>query len=236
MPVKYNRFLHRLFILRRIVLSKMYRLLGPLNSKLQPNQLYCIKAGYHTAHMVENFDDRSNTDQWQSDVYKSAESYIKKIQGKSVIDVGCGSAFKFLNLFGTYDTIGIELTATYEWLLANHALKKWMDFENTDPARLHADMIICSDVIEHVKIPDELMDFLNRIDFKFLVLSTPERNRMRGKSDFGPPENTAHYREWNEPEFKEYVSKWFVVQEQIISNDKSVSQILFCTKKDKTLS
>jgi hypothetical protein len=69
------------------------------------------------------------------------------------------------------------------------------------------------------------------VNFGFLVISTPERNRMRGEKDFGPPENTAHYREWNEQEFKEYVSKWFDIVEQMMSNDKSVSQILFCTAR-----
>ena len=77
------------------------------------------------------------------------------------------------------------------------------------------------------------MDFLKMIDLKYLVLSTPERNAVRGIKDYGPPENTSHYREWNAGEFMEYVSKWFNIQEHIISNDKSISQILFCTAKDK---
>lgn len=233
--MRYKYFRHRLFILKRIVKGKIYRLIGQLNVKLQPEQLYCIKAGYHEADAIESFDDRANTDQWQLEVYKSAYSLSKKIDGKSVIDVGCGSAFKLLNLFNDLETTGIELKDVYDWLLASYPLKKWMAFENTDPGRLHADLIICSDVIEHIKNPDELMDFLKKINFRFLVLSTPERNSVRGKKDFGPPENTSHYREWNAGEFREYVSQWFAVHEQIISNDKSVSQILFCSKKDKTL-
>jgi hypothetical protein len=214
-------------------LSKFYRLLGPLNVTLQPRRLYGIKEGYHPADDIEIFDDRSNTDQWQLDVYKSAFRLFNNIDGKSVIDVGCGSAYKLLVMFGNFDTIGIELSEFCHWLLTNHHSKKWMAYETTNPNQLCTDMVICSDVIEHIKNPDELMDFIKKIDFKFLVLSTPERNSMRGKIDFGPPENTSHYREWNDQEFREYASKWFAVEEQIISGDKSVSQILFCTKKDK---
>lgn len=213
----------------------MYRLLGPLNVKLQSGRFYCIKAGYHSANIVERFDDRPYTNEWQLDVYKSASSLFKKINGKTVIDVGCGSAYKLLDLFGKFDTIGIELQDLYSWLSSNYPSKKWMSFEATDPDQLHSDLVICSDVIEHVKNPDDLMDFLKMIDLKYLVLSTPERNAVRGIKDYGPPENTSHYREWNAGEFMEYVSKWFNIQEHIISNDKSISQILFCTAKDKTV-
>jgi hypothetical protein len=72
------------------------------------------------------------------------------------------------------------------------------------------------------------MDVLKKRKFRFLVISTPERDIVRGGNDFGPPENPAHYREWNGTEFMNYTSKWFDVQEQIISRDKSVSQILIC--------
>jgi hypothetical protein len=223
------RFKHRLFVLRRILLSSMYRLLGPLNTYLQPKKSFCIKAGYHAGKNSEIFDDRANRDQWQSDVYESSLSFIKKMNGKSVMDVGCGSAFKLVEKFGNYETTGIELSDMCHWLLTKYPTKKWLPFEFAEPRQLQSDLIICSDVIEHVKNPDELMDFLKKINFKFLVISTPERNRVRGSRDFGPPENTSHYREWNDLEFNEYVSKWFKVKDQIISNDRSVSQILFCT-------
>jgi hypothetical protein len=223
---------HRVFVLRRMLLRIFYRLLGPLNIYLQPKSLFCIKAGYHEGRKVEKFDDRQNTDQWQRNVYESALEFIKKNNGKSVIDVGCGSAYKLMHLFGDFETTGIELAETCDWLKLNYPGKKWMEFENTDPGQLETDMIICSDVIEHVQNPDDLMGFLKKIKFRWLVLSTPERNRVRGKADFGPPENTSHYREWSDTEFKTYVSGWFAVTEQTISGDQSVSQVLFCQPKE----
>lgn len=225
-----NRLLkHRLLIIRRVVVSKFHRLLGPLNIYLQSKQLYCIKAGYHHANRVEIFDDRLNTDQWQRGVYESAQALLKEMEGSSVIDVGCGSGYKLTDMFGNHLTIGIELADTYNWLLKKYPTKKWLHFEQTNPSLLSADIVICSDVIEHVKNPDHLMDFLKSIHFRRLVISTPERNSVRGNGDFGPPENTTHYREWDKKEFILFVSKWFKVNEQIISTDKSVSQILICT-------
>ena len=235
MLIHNERIRHRIFILGRIITAGFYRLLGPLNKFLQPKKKYGIKAGYHHARYVEIFDDRPNTDQWQLGVYESAVSLIKKMNGKSVIDVGCGSAFKLMEMFGDYDTTGIELTGTHNWLVKKYPSKKWLAFENTNPRNLCADLVICSDVIEHVKNPDGLLDFLKLINFEFLVISTPERDRVRGSHDFGLPENTSHFREWNDREFKEYVSKWFYISEQMISADKSVSQILLCKIKSPVI-
>jgi 2-polyprenyl-3-methyl-5-hydroxy-6-metoxy-1,4-benzoquinol methylase len=223
--------LHRLFVLQRIIVNRVYRLLGSLNVFLQHKQMYCIKAGYHHAGKVETYDDRFNKDEWQRGVYETACLLLHKTQGKSVIDTGCGSAYKLIDLFGKFHTTGIELEKTYQWLLEKYPLNNWLSYEHTDPSQLECDLLICSDVIEHVKVPDEMMDFLQRINFKWLVISTPERNSVRGKNDFGPPENVSHFREWNNLEFVNYISKWFQVNEQIISTDKSVSQILICKKQ-----
>jgi cyclopropane fatty-acyl-phospholipid synthase-like methyltransferase len=223
---------HRLFVLQRITLSRIYRLLGSLNIHLQPIKNFCIKEGYHHAFHAESFDDRQNKDEWQRAVYESALSLFKKKDGKTIIDLGCGSGYKLIEMFGNYSTTGIELTTTYNWLIKNYPSRKWLAVENTVPAQLEADMIVCSDVIEHIKNPDEIMDFLKCINFRYLVISTPERNSVRGIKDFGPPQNTSHFREWNAEEFKNYISKWFFVQEQIISSDKSPSQILICTNSE----
>ena len=225
---KGSLFRHRLSVLHRLILGRSFRLLGKLNILIQPKQYFNIKPGYHFGKNAELFDDRENKDEWQQTVYELALSRLKEMGGKSLVDVGCGSAYKLINMFGDYDTLGIELPETYYWLLEKYPSNKWMAFENTDPSRLRCDMVICSDVIEHVRNPDILMDFLKSINFRCLVLSTPERDSVRGAADFGPPENTSHYREWNRQEFNEYVSKWFRVEEQIISPDKSPSQILFC--------
>jgi len=228
-----KKFRHRLFVSGRIITSRVYRLLGSLNIRLNPKNAYCIKPGYHHATHAELFDDRPNKDEWQLTVYESALSLIQKSGGKSVIDLGCGSAYKLMDMFGHYDTLGIELAETCQWLMKKYPDRKWQAYENTNPAQLEADLVLCSDTIEHVKNPDELMDFLRKMKFRFLVISTPERDIVRGRNDFGPPENAAHYREWNGTEFMNYTSKWFEVQEQIISRDKSASQILICKNAEK---
>lgn len=223
-----NFFTHRLYIISRFITGSIYRLLGPLNKRLQPGSKYSIKAGYHAAKHVEVFNDYENKDEWQRTVYESALELLIKMDGHTVIDVGCGSGFKLVKLFGNYHTTGIELASTCEWLVRKYPSGIWYDFEKVNPAEMVADLVICSDVIEHVKNPDSLMDFLKKIQCRHLLISTPERDSIRGLRDFGPPQNTSHFREWNKEEFCGYVSRWFSVDNQIISRDKSPSQILFC--------
>jgi hypothetical protein len=103
-------------------------------------------------------------------------------------------------------------------------------FEEVKPETLIADLVICSDVIEHMQNPDILMDFIQSIQSREIIFSTPERNMQAGVNDFGPPENPSHYREWDEIEFRNYVSQWFHIEEQRIFNVRSATQFILCKK------
>jgi 2-polyprenyl-3-methyl-5-hydroxy-6-metoxy-1,4-benzoquinol methylase len=224
----------RFRILIRIVKRQFYKLLGRYNTRLQPHKLYAIRPGYHHAINVDFFDDTPYKDEWQRSVYELAASLAAKLDKPSIIDVGCGSAYKLVHMLGQYDIAGIEVEPTYSWLKKTYPQHRWLLFDETKPSSLKADIIICSDVIEHIEDPDSLLDFLQDIDFQYLVLSTPERDAKLGRNDYGPPENLAHYREWNQYEFKDYVRSWFVIEEQKILNDKSITQVLVCRKKQTT--
>jgi 2-polyprenyl-3-methyl-5-hydroxy-6-metoxy-1,4-benzoquinol methylase len=222
----------RFRILIRIIKRQLYKVTGRYNTRLQPHKLFGIKPGYHHAIKVEFFDDTPYKDEWQRSVYELAASLAAKLDKPSVIDVGCGSAYKLVHMLGQYEIAGIEVEPTYSWLKKTYPQHKWLLFDETKPSLLKSDIIICSDVIEHIEDPDSLLDFLQDIDFQYLVLSTPERDSKLGKNDYGPPENLAHYREWNQYEFKDYVRGWFAIEEQKILNDKSITQVLVCRKKE----
>ena len=125
----------------------------------------------------------------------------------------------------------MEVSPTFEWLQKKYHGRNWLLFDTVQPESIQTDLIICADVIEHLSNPDDLLDFISEINFRQLIISTPERDRVAGKNDFGPPENTAHYREWNAIEFKNYLRHWFIVKEQQIFNTKSVTQVVICQKK-----
>lgn len=220
---------HRLHILKRMSAKKWFALFGTWNAKMQPRSLFSIKAGYHHAGSAESFDDTGSKDEWQRSVYAFAASLAQKLDRASIIDVGCGSGYKLVHLLNAYDTTGIEIEPAYSWLLQKYPTRKWLLFDTTDPSMLRADIVICSDVIEHLKNPDDLMNFLKKMQFRYLILITPERDAVAGKGDYGPPENTFHFREWNAVEFRAYVQGWFRVEEQHVFDDKSVTQVVVCS-------
>jgi len=190
---------------------------------------YNIKKGYRHRPKTDKFDDTSNEDEWQKEVYEYASQLLTNTQGETVIDLGCGSAYKLLKHFNGIFTLGVEIEPTLSWLKKKYPHRSWISWNNIP--KTSVDLVICSDVIEHIKDPSEFLKEIAKIDFKYLILSTPERNSKRGQLDFGPPENVFHYREWSKKEFRSFVSKYFEVKEHFISNKTQCTQLILCTNR-----
>ena len=93
------------------------------------------------------------------------------------------------------------------------------------------DIIIASDVIEHIADPDELLDLIEKSEPKLIVLSTPDRNLLQKGHD-GPPRNTAHFREWSFDEFRQYIESRFNIIEHFVTNEKQGTQTIVCDIKN----
>lgn len=172
---------------------------------------YCIRDGYIHATSIRHFDDRVNEDRWQDEVYKIAKRMLTERDLKSVLDIGTGSGFKLMKYFKDYKTTGMELEPCLSFLKDKYPDRVWLhsDF-NTPQVYGDHDLIICSDVIEHLEDPDDLMNFLSSLNWKILVLSTPDREylgQLNSEREKGPPWNPCHYREWTKDELIEYLSK-----------------------------
>lgn len=155
-------------------------------------------------------------------------------QFKSVLDIGCGSAYKLLKYLGQYDTLGIEVSPMYEWLLEKYPDRRWMKSDFNTPEKFSADLVICADVIEHLEDPDELLAFINRIHCKNVILSTPSRDLLYhfwNRGYWGPPKNKHHIREWSASEFREYVSQTLDVVLHTITNTEQKTHMVVCQKK-----
>ena len=105
--------------------------------------------------------------------------------------------------------------------------KSWTD--TFEPIQ-NMDVIIASDVIEHIGNPDELLDLIDVSKPKLIVLSTPNRDLLQKGQD-GPPKNTAHFREWSFDEFNRYVGNRFNIIEHVITNEKQGTQTIVCEVK-----
>jgi SAM-dependent methyltransferase len=192
---------------------------------------YNIKRGYIHKKEYIYFDDTDNTDTWQLEVYTKAKDYVEREKLNTVIDFGCGSAYKLIKYFNEYQTIGIDVSPTYEFLKEKYPDRNWLKFGDFDMESLSSDIVICSDVIEHVLDPDDLLNNIKKIkDVKYIFISTPDRNLIYSEK-FGPPYNPSHIREWTFEELETYISKHFDVIDHMVTNKKQWTQLIIVKNK-----
>lgn len=194
---------------------------------------YCIKDGYSARESYTHYDDTALSDEYQLEVYLHALGLMKKYHLNSVLDIGCGSGYKLTTYFDEYDTTGLELPVNVNFLQNKYPKGKWISKDLSENLDRGYDVIICSDVVEHIPDPDTLLEFIKRINFNFLVISTPERdllyrNEREGKD--GPPANPAHVREWTFGEFRDYISSHLQVIDLRICNMAQSTQMIVARK------
>lgn len=184
---------------------------------------YQIKEGYKHRDSYTHHSDIGFEDQYQDEVYKTAFKVFKDNSLKYVFDVGCGAAFKLKKYFNGEKFTGAEIEPTLSWLKKEYPNDSWIKSDFSRP--VETDLIICSDVIEHLVDPDVLLSFFENSKYKFIVLSTPERDKVqlfqKGYLWNGPPLNKAHVREWNFCEFKNYISPRFNIVKHFMSKNKA---------------
>ncbi len=196
------------------------------------NPKYNIKRGYIHREEVPHYDDTPNKDEWQDKVYSFAKKVFDREDFLNILDIGCGSGFKLFKYFDNNDFTGLELEPTLSYLKTKFPKKKWLSFDEI-AAGSSFDLLILSDVIEHVPEPDVfLKEIISKMNFKKMVVSTPERDSARGKSDWGPPRNEFHFREWNFEEFRDFMSTIFIVEDHFITKGKQKTQVLLCRKSN----
>lgn len=186
---------------------------------------FCISNGDYVINTTPtHYVDIGATDKWQREVYMFARDFCLKNSLKSVVDVGCGDGYKLVQYLGHMKTIGVETEPCISYLKKTYPDRVWVESGESEKSFINptkdmttdTDMVICSDVIEHILNPDSLVEFLLSIRAKYYILSTPCRDVLVNKFNSnpnGPPGNSAHVREWSMDEFKKYISKWFLILE-----------------------
>ncbi len=195
---------------------------------------YEIHKKYVPRRNVEFLNTENKTDQFQDDVYKKAFEIVQKNNYNKIIDFGCGSGYKLIKYFDNYTTRGYDLKQTVDFLKTKYPDKDWWvsDF-SSPPTDEGFDLVICADVIEHLENPDKLINWLLTLNIKKIIISTSNRDLLvknRNHSNYGPPENKHHFREWGFDEFNNYLSKSFKILEHY-SIEEECNQVVVCEKK-----
>ena len=172
-----------------------------------------IKPGYLVRSAPTYFQDEGVARSGivhQPDVYGFAAAVGRKFGCTRVLDIGCGQAHKLATLHPEFTVTGVNFGPNIDWCQRHHRFGSWIehDLESAflflHPADLAETVIICSDVLEHLNDPTALVNSIRILLDRapVAILSTPERDRVRGPDDQGPPANPAHVREWNFEELR----------------------------------
>jgi SAM-dependent methyltransferase len=171
--------------------------------------VYGIHPTYRAREKPEYYRD---CDEWaratQPDVYFEAAAVARLVGARTIVDLGCGLGDKLVELADEFSIIGVDYGANIEEARARHEGFTWIEWDLDgsavfELAEAREAVLVAADVIEHLVRPERLLRTLRRLFSRgalALVLSTPERDLVRGPDDPGPPANPCHVREWNQRE------------------------------------
>ncbi len=179
---------------------------------------FALPPGYVARDVPVYFDDTHRAEAeviHQPDVYEAAAALARRTGATHIIDIGCGAAGKLLALAPEFELIGVDFGDNLEHCRRTHPQHTWLrwDIELEAPPELSPELlgravIVCADVIEHLVDPTGLLVGLRRLGehAQMTIISTPDRERVRGLDDPGPPQNAAHVREWSLRELVELLT------------------------------
>lgn len=184
--------------------------------------LYCLPVNYVERKKVIYCDQRTRTEEYQKEVYEVARLVAERLQCSSVLDFGCGSGFKLLKNFPDLVRLGVDLPPTVAWLREKYPAEMWSDSLAPSPG---FDLMIASDVIEHLENPLMLVEYCYASKPKICVISTPDRSLRPSCEQLGPPRNPMHFREWAFDEFRAFLGQYFKVIDHVVVNRRQCTQL-----------
>ncbi|NQU32632.1 MAG: class I SAM-dependent methyltransferase [Bacteroidetes bacterium] len=153
--------------------------------------------------------------------FSAIEQFYSKIEAEIVLDIGCGEGM-LLNVLEPYakeqkcfaididpkEVRDAKKNIPFCTVSVGNAYK--IPFENN-----FADIVICSEVLEHLESPEDALNEIHRVSNRYAILTVPNEplwsflNMVRLKywNEFG---NTpGHINRWTPQEFKDIVREKF---------------------------
>tara|TARA_B100000212_G_scaffold138518_1_gene104362 strand:+ start:2451 stop:3158 length:708 start_codon:yes stop_codon:yes gene_type:complete len=227
-----------------------------LNFQINENYIHRVEV-YEDGSEVHNpkypldffVDSEEASKTYQLEVYEYAAKLLLDNKKLRVLDIGCGTGTKTLNYFREQITVGLEIEPTLSRLRDTYPEENWFESNFEVIPEGHFSLVICADVIEHIINPNLLLDFIEKIDFQYCVISTPDRSTLRDRirgiwfpksrkktpwshkiwdKNSGPPRNTSHVREWTFDEFHSYIGERFIISEHLLCKEPDYFSQLVC--------
>ena len=152
------------------------------------------------------------TNSWQEPVYRFTQTLAHHRKPDTILDIGCGTGYKLAKYLGNAGkkVVGVDQGSGVRIAIKNHPHLTWLKLDLSNNAHwkklknLRPDLVICSDVIEHVDNPSQLLNHIRSImNYQSMfVLSTPDRKMLEQAGKNGPPSNPKHVREWSMDEME----------------------------------
>ena len=198
---------------------------------MNPKLRYHLPSGYKVNAPI-SLDETSEEEYWTADrrnvanrfqepFYAWVDTVLSKTRPVRVADVGCGTAVKMDLLAQKYPDIeflGIDqpgFKAKVRVGMRADLQELNLDSDLTWGGAA-VDVVICSDVIEHLGQPEILLTLISTMIGKkgICMISTPDRATLRGKHNRQSP-NPSHVREWTFVEFQAFLrDAGFVIMEK----------------------
>lgn len=176
--------------------------------------MYGLKADYSARLTPAYFEDTlPQSSLWQADVYRLAARLARETGVGRIVDVGCGRGAKLAALTGEFEVVGLDYGDNITYARETYEQGTWLpcDFSSQVllPQLFRDAVVICADVIEHMSDPMPLLASLRNAvtSAAYVLLSTPDRLRLYGHDHAGPPDNSAHTREWTHDELTNWLTE-----------------------------
>lgn len=183
--------------------------------------------GIVIGNTYNKYDSKNRIVQWLMNGFDhSLTDFLSKASPKTIHEVGCGEGYWVVKWnHERLKARGSDFSGQVIDLARKNAeesglvqgLFKQRSIYDVEPEIDSADLIVCCEVLEHIKKPKEALQALQKIVQKHLIISVPREpiwrilNMARGKYILDLGNTPGHIQHWSRSKFIELVSKYFKV-------------------------
>ena len=154
---------------------------------------------------------------------RSVSGLVQQVNPSSVHEVGCGEGFWTLKLIAEgYPVTGSDFSSEVIEIASQNAASAGVDTSvfrtrsvyDLDPKHDSADLVLCTEVLEHLEEPQQALEKLTSIANRYVILSVPREpiwramNLARGAYVKNLGNTPGHIQHWSKRQFLNLVGHY----------------------------